>query len=83
MERVKRVARVRPSFATTPSANSAVRTHWLGQLLRYAVALAGHTNSSGETGATTTYVRASLTAVAAALAALTSEPHPLATTEEW
>lgn len=31
--------------------------------------------------ATATYVRASLAEVAAALAALTGEPHPLATTE--
>ena len=30
-----------------------------------------------------TYVRASLAEVAAALAALTGEPHPLATTEGW
>jgi integrase/recombinase XerC len=46
-------------------------------------AYAGHTDSGGETGATATYVRASLAEVAAALAALTGEPHPLATTEEW
>ena len=47
----------------------------------YAVAraYAGHT----ETGATVTYVRASLAEVAAALAALTGEPHPLATSEGW
>ncbi len=36
-----------------------------------------------ETGATSTYVRASLPEVAAALAALTGEPHPLATSEGW
>jgi integrase/recombinase XerC len=35
------------------------------------------------TAATSTYVRASLSEVAAALAALTGEPHPLATSEGW
>ena len=51
----------------------------------YAVAraYAGHTDSGSETGATATYVRASLVEVAVALAALTGEPHPLATTEGW
>ena len=47
----------------------------------YAVAraYAGHTDGgSGEGGATSTYVRASLSEVTAALAALTGEPHPLA-----
>ena len=48
-----------------------------------ASAYAGHTNSGSEVGATATYVRASLAEVAAALAALTGEPHPLATTEGW
>jgi site-specific recombinase XerD len=46
-------------------------------------AYAGHTDGSGDTGATSTYVRASLSEVAAALAALTGEPHPLATAEGW
>jgi hypothetical protein len=46
-------------------------------------AYAGHTEGGSETGATVTYVRASLPEVAAALAALTGEPHPLATTEGW
>ena len=51
----------------------------------YAVAraYAGHTESGSEAGATATYVRASLAEVAAALAALTGEPHPLAATEGW
>jgi hypothetical protein len=51
----------------------------------YAVARAyvGHPNGGGEVGATSTYVRASLSEVATALAALTGEPHPLATPEEW
>jgi integrase/recombinase XerC len=46
-------------------------------------AYAGHTESSGDVGATSTYVRASLSEVAAALAALTGEPHPLTTPEGW
>jgi len=57
----------------------------LGWNFGYAVAhaYAGHTDSGSEAGATATYVRASLSEVAAALAALTGEPHPLATTEGW
>ena len=51
----------------------------------YAVAraYAGHAEGGGEVGATSTYVRASLSEVAAALTALTGEPHPLATPEGW
>ena len=59
---------------------------WVERNFGYAVAraYAGHTDGgSGESGATSTYVRASLSEVAAALAALTSEPHPLATPEGW
>jgi hypothetical protein len=58
---------------------------WVERNFGYAVAraYAGHTDSGSEAGATSTYVRASLAEVAAALAALTGEPHPLATTEEW
>ncbi len=41
------------------------------------MAYAGHTDSGGDAGATATYVRAT------ALAALTGEPHPLATQEGW
>ena len=46
-------------------------------------AYAGHTDGAGDTGggATSTYVRATLAEVAAALAALTGEPHPLAEPE--
>jgi integrase/recombinase XerC len=44
-------------------------------------AYAGHTDGSGDIGATSTYVRANLSEVAVALAALTGEPHPLATPE--
>ena len=46
-------------------------------------AYAGHTDSGSEASATATYVRASLAEVAAALAVLTGETHPLATTEAW
>ena len=58
---------------------------WVERNFGYAVAraYAGHTDGGSEAGATATYVRASLTEVAAALAALTGEPHPLATTEGW
>jgi hypothetical protein len=51
----------------------------------YAVAkaYAGHTDNGSDTGATATYVRATTHEVAAALAALTGEPHPLATQEVW
>jgi integrase/recombinase XerC len=58
---------------------------WVERNFGYAVAraFAGHADGSGEGGATSTYVRASLSEVAAALAALTGEPHPLATPEGW
>jgi integrase/recombinase XerC len=49
----------------------------------YAVAKAYAGYTDGDVGATSTYVRASLSEVAAALAALTGEPHPLATAEGW
>ncbi|MGW5645374.1 hypothetical protein ACWEV3_15880 [Saccharopolyspora sp. NPDC003752] len=42
-------------------------------------AYAGHTdNNNGDGGSTTTYTRADIREIAAALAALTGEPHPLA-----
>jgi integrase/recombinase XerC len=46
----------------------------------YAVAraYAGHADSGSDAGTTTTYIRASVQEVAAALAALVGEPHPLA-----
>jgi hypothetical protein len=58
---------------------------WVERSFGYAVAraYAGHTEGGGEAGATSTYVRASLSEVAAALAALTGEPHPLAAAEGW
>jgi integrase/recombinase XerC len=64
-----------------------ISTHWLRHTtltwvernFGYAIAraYAGHTDSGGDAGTTTTYVRASVQEVAAALAALTGEPHPL------
>jgi integrase len=58
---------------------------WVERNFGYAVAraYAGHTDSGGEIGATSTYVRASPAEVAAALAALTGEAHPLATARGW
>lgn len=72
-------------------ATQQVSTHWLRHTtltwvernFGYAVArgYAGHADSgSGDAGATATYVRAGVQEVAEALAAMTSEPHPL---ESW
>jgi integrase len=69
-----------------------VSTHWLRHTtltwvernfgFAIAHAYAGHTDGAGDTGtATSTYVRATVTEVATALAALTGEPHPLAEPE--
>ncbi len=65
-----------------------ISTHWLRHTtltwvernFGYAVAraYAGHTDSGSDAGTTTTYIRATIQEVAAALAALTGEPHPLA-----
>ncbi|MGH3159577.1 MAG: hypothetical protein ACRDNF_23800, partial [Streptosporangiaceae bacterium] len=73
------------------AAAQGISTHWLRHTtltwverhFGYATAraYAGHNDSSGDPGATATYVRASLQEVAAALAALTGEPHPLAAQE--
>ena len=52
-------------------------------LIDAAKAYAGHTDTGSDTGATATYVRATTHEVATALAALTGEPHPLATQERW
>ena len=51
---------------------------WVERNFGYAVAraYAGHTDRGSDAGATTTYVRATVSEVAAALAALTGEPHP-------
>src|SRR5262249_54955080 len=53
---------------------------WVERNFGYAVARAypGHTHGGNDAGTTTTYIRANIQEVAAALAALTSEPHPLA-----
>lgn len=68
-------------------ATQQVSTHWIRHTtltwvernFGYAVAreFAGHVGKS-DAGTTTTYVRATIEEVAAALAALTNEPHPLA-----
>ncbi|MGO1053268.1 tyrosine-type recombinase/integrase [Crossiella sp. CA198] len=65
-----------------------ITTHWLRHTtltwvernFGYGVAraFAGHNDQGGDTGSTTTYVRADLQEIARALAALTDEPHPLA-----
>jgi len=80
----------RPTATRVPlNTASAETSHtiltWVERNFGYAVAraYAGHTDSGSEAGATATYVRASLSEVAAALGALTGEPHPLATTEGW
>jgi integrase/recombinase XerC len=54
---------------------------WVERTFGYAVAraFAGHSESGGDSGATATYIKADLGEVAAAVAALTGEPHPLAT----
>jgi integrase/recombinase XerC len=58
---------------------------WVERNFGYALAraYAGHTDASADGGATSAYVLASLSEVAAALAALTGESHPLATPEGW
>jgi integrase/recombinase XerC len=58
---------------------------WVERNFGYAVAkaYAGHTDTGSDGGATATYVRATTHEVATALAALTGEPHPLATQERW
>lgn len=68
-----------------------VSTHWLRHNTTltwvernhgYAIAraYAGHTTTNSNTGTATTYTRPSITETATALATLTDEPHPLATT---
>jgi integrase len=54
---------------------------WVERTYGHAVAreYAGHTDGGGANGSTATYVRATLQEVAAALASLTGEDHPLAT----
>lgn len=69
-------------------ATQQISTHWLRHTtltwverrFGYAVAraYAGHTDTGHNVGATATYIRADVHEVASALAALTGEPHPLA-----
>jgi integrase len=72
--------------------NQGISTHWLRHTtltwvernfgFAVAHAYAGHTDGRDDrVSVTTTYVRATLTEVATALAALTGEPHPLAQPE--
>jgi len=65
-----------------------ISTHWLRHTTltwvertagnAVARAYAGHTDGGGGNNSTATYVRANLQEIAAALAMLTGEPHPLA-----
>jgi integrase len=57
---------------------------WVERNFGYAVAraYAGHEGGLAGAGVTATYVRADLDEVAAALSALTAEPHPLAPTTD-
>lgn len=57
---------------------------WVERAFGYAVAraFAGHSENSGDVGSTATYVKADVSEIAAAVAALTGEPHPLAPQEE-
>ena len=65
-----------------------ISTHWLRHTtltwvernFGYAVAhaYAGHTDGRSDSGTTATYIRADIHETAAALAALTGEPHPVA-----
>jgi integrase/recombinase XerC len=57
---------------------------WVERTFGYAVAraFAGHSESGGDGGSTATYVKADLSEIAAAVAALTGEPHPLAQRDE-
>ena len=75
-----------PSTAVVSTlAAQGISTHWLRHTsvtwverhYSYGIAraYAGHTNSTGP--ATTTYIKADLQAVAAALSAMTGQPHPL------
>ncbi|WP_238005815.1 tyrosine-type recombinase/integrase [Dactylosporangium sp. AC04546] len=70
-------------------AKQKVSTHWLRHTtltwvernFGFAVAreFAGHAEGGNDAGSTTTYVRATIHELAAAVAAMTGEPHPLAT----
>jgi hypothetical protein len=51
---------------------------WVERTFSYAVARAYASHDSKANGVTATYVKADITEVAAAVAVLTGEPHPLA-----
>jgi integrase/recombinase XerC len=56
---------------------------WVERTFGFAVAraFAGHSESGGDVGSTATYIKADFSEIAAAVAALTGEPHPLAATD--
>jgi hypothetical protein len=68
---------------SAPTGSGTPNLTWVERNFGYAVAraYAGHTDSGSDTGATSTYVHASLAEVAATLATLTGDPHPLVVTE--
>jgi hypothetical protein len=57
---------------------------WVERTFSYAIAraFAGHSEQDGDVGATATYIKADLSEIGAAVAALTGEPHPLALPED-
>jgi hypothetical protein len=65
-------------------ATQQISMHWIRHTTltwverNFGYAYAGHTGTSSDSGATSTYVRASQHEIAAALSALTGETHPLA-----
>ena len=69
-----RCSRSVPTGCATPTLT------WVERNFGHAVAraYAGHTDSASDAGTTTTYIRASMHEVAAALATMVGEPHPLA-----
>ena len=57
---------------------------WVERVYGYGVALAyaGHAESPNDTGTTARYVKVTMQEVATALAGLTEEPHPLASSDQ-
>lgn len=77
-----RIGQHLPSVATQQISTHWIRhttLTWVERNFGYAItrAYAGHTGTSSDSGATSTYVRASQHEIAAALSALTGEAHPL------
>ncbi|MFG2042963.1 hypothetical protein [Dactylosporangium sp. NPDC048998] len=78
---------MRPTFASPRVVTQQVSIHWLRHTTltwvernfgcAIAQAYAGHADGNSEAGTTARYVRAKLSEIAAALAALTGEPHPM------